>query len=148
LVSVFGKEVPVKALFDTNVILDWWLDRKPFSFESGYLLSSAESGEISGLLCATTLTTVHYILEKALGRTPARKTLSQLMDIFDIAAVNRAVLAQAQSSKIKDFEDAVLCCAAQEAGADAIITRNEKDFQQAPLRIMTPTEVIHALENI
>ena len=36
----------MKVLFDTNVILDVLLDRKPFSDTASYLFSEAENSEI------------------------------------------------------------------------------------------------------
>ena len=57
----------MKVLFDTNVVLDFLLDRKPFSAVAARLLARVERGEIEGLLGATTLTTIHYLLAKVIG---------------------------------------------------------------------------------
>jgi hypothetical protein len=50
------------------------------------------------------------------------------------------VLDAALASKSPDFEDAVLAEAAHQAGAQAIITRNLKDFAHSPVRAYTPTQ--------
>ena len=63
----------MKALFDTNVILDVLLDRVPFSNDASYLLTKVEQSEISGFVCATTLTTIHYLATKVLGSKAAGK---------------------------------------------------------------------------
>ncbi len=39
-----------------------------------------------------------------------------------------------------DFEDAVLAEAAHQSGAQAIITRNLKDFTRSPVRAYTPRQ--------
>jgi hypothetical protein len=62
--------------------------------------------------------------------------------LFDIAPVNRAVLAEALAGRIADFEDAVLYQSARLAGADAIVTRNQKDFKQASLLVLGPDELL------
>lgn len=130
----------MKVAVDTNVVLDVLLDRDPHAEDSAQILWAAESGAITALLCATTLTTIHYMTVKALGRTGAIAAINQLLAIFDVAAVNRQVLQIAATSKIRDYEDAVLAHAAEIAGATAIITRNPKDFAKSGLRIYTPRE--------
>ena len=42
----------MKVLFDTNIILDVLLDRKPFSEHASHLMSKVERSEINGFLCA------------------------------------------------------------------------------------------------
>ena len=44
------------------------------------------------------------------------------------------------TSNSPDFEDAVLAQAAHQAGAQAIITRNLKDFARSPVRAYTPRQ--------
>lgn len=130
----------MKVAVDTNVVLDVLLDREPQVEDSAQILWAAESGAIAALLCATTLTTIHYLTVKALGRAGAIAAIDQLLAICDVAAVNRQVLQIAATSKIRDYEDAVLAHAAEIAGATAIITRNPKDFAKSGLRIYTPRE--------
>ncbi len=51
----------MKILFDTNVVLDVLIDRKPFSLTASLLFSEVEKGRIEGFLCATTITTIYYL---------------------------------------------------------------------------------------
>ena len=54
----------MNVLFDTNVVLDVLLDRKPFSDSATILFSWAEEGKITGILGATTVTTIFYLATK------------------------------------------------------------------------------------
>ena len=63
----------MKVLFDTNVVLDVLLDREPFASVAAQLLSLADKGRIQGVLCATTVTTIHYLATKAVGRRQAAR---------------------------------------------------------------------------
>ena len=134
----------MKVAVDTNVVLDVLLDRDPHVEDSAQILWAAESGAITALLCATTITTIHYMTVKTLGRAGSIAAIDQLLAIFDVAAVNRKVLQVAATSKIRDYEDAVLAHAAELAGATAIITRNPKDFAKGGLRVYTPREWLAA----
>jgi len=58
----------MRVFFDTNIILDVLLDRKHFSENALYLMSKLERPEINDFLCATTITTIHYLLSKYLDK--------------------------------------------------------------------------------
>lgn len=130
------------AVVDTNVVLDVLLDRQPFAAASAAVFALAERSEIKGLLCATTLTTADYLLKQFISRTEARQTVSSLMRLFEVAPVNRPVLEQAVRSKVADFEDAVMDEAGLTAGAEAVITRNVKDFRHARLKVFDPEQFL------
>lgn len=138
----------MKTLFDTNIILDVLLDREPFSNDASYLLSKVEQSEIIGFICATTVTTIHYIVTKSLGSQAASHHIQSLLSLFSIASVNRVVLENAAASKFNDFEDAVLHEAACHAGAKYIVTRNIADFEHSKLPVFQPIEFINILSSL
>ena len=138
----------MNILFDTNVILDVMLDRPPFSEPASQLLSLVEWGEISGIICATTVTTIHYLATKILGKKESQKKIKDLITLFEIASVNRSVIEDALMSKFTDFEDAVIYQAAHHAGAGAIVTRDPKGFKQSELPVYSPIELIRILQTI
>lgn len=133
-------------MFDTNVVLDVLLARQPFVNAASELFGMVEHAQISGLLCATTITTVDYLLMQAMHRPGAHHALRKLLELFEIAPVNRAVLEEALNSKVTDFEDAVLAQAGRLAGAEVIITRNQKDFRHSSLRILGPDEFLSSFQ--
>jgi len=135
----------VKVLFDTNIILDLLLNRQPFADDAAQLISRVEQSEITGFLCATSVTTIHYLMAKALDNKRAVAHLRQLLSLFEIAPVNRAVIEKALESGFSDYEDAVIDQAASHAGAQYIITRNIKDFKNASVPAYTPTGFIQVL---
>ena len=136
----------MKALVDTNVVLDVLLARTQFASEATRVFSLVEESEIEASLCATTLTTIGYLLKQSLPRVQATQAIRGLLKLFEIAPVNRSVLERAIESKIADFEDAVLEQAACLIGADAIITRNTKDFRKSAIRAVDPIEFLSALD--
>ena len=127
-------------MLDTNVVLDVLLDRTAFVDQSSQILDLVERGAVTGLLCATTITTLAYLAGKSVGKQQATKQIRRLLSLFEVAPVTRAVLDAALASKAPDFEDAVLAEAALQAGAHAIITRNLRDFAHSPVRAHTPAQ--------
>ncbi|MBN1450462.1 MAG: PIN domain-containing protein [Anaerolineales bacterium] len=138
----------MNVLFDTNVVLDVLLDRVPFSEAASQLFAYVEYQRITGYLCSTTVTTVHYLASKGLGASRAKDEIRKLLHLFRIAPVDKRVLAAAAENDFTDFEDGVLYEAARHAGADSIVTRNEQDFTSAKLTIYPPPELVNMLRSM
>jgi predicted nucleic acid-binding protein len=138
----------MNILFDTNIVLDVMLDRAPFSEPASHLLSLVERGDITGFICATTVTTIHYLATKVLGKDQARNQIENLITLFDIASVNRTVIEDALKSKFSDFEDSVIYQSSRHVGAEAIVTRDTKGFKKSKLPVYSPTEMLKILEAI
>lgn len=132
----------MSLLFDTNVVLDVLLAREPFVHDSAQAMALVERGEVRGTLCVTTITTLFYLCQRALDARQARFQFSALLNLFDIAPVNRLVLSSALATPFADYEDAVLHAAARHAGCSGILTRNPRDFGSASLPVYTPGEFL------
>jgi len=136
----------VNVLFDTNVILDLMLDREPFAEPAARLLDLVERGDVTGWVCATTVTTIHYLATKALVPDRAIRHLENLMKLFHMAIVNRAVLEDALKSGFPDFEDGVVLHAARHAGAQAVVTRDTKGFERSDIPVYSPWEILNIIK--
>ena len=137
----------MKILFDTNVILDVMLLREPFLKSSALLLAEVERKNLEGYVCSTTVTTIHYLVEKVTGRKAALSQIANVLKIFQVAKVDKLCLESALRSKIVDYEDAVLDESAYRAGLDGIVTRNEKDFKQSKLNVYNPEELLKIVKS-
>jgi len=131
----------LKALFDTNVVLDLLLDREPFSRDAARCFSRVEVGEIEGWLCASTVTALYYLIRKSAGARKARESITLLLSLFEIAPVNKIALEGALQLSFKDFEDAVLHEVARLINADVIVTRNTVDFKHSSILVRLPSEL-------
>jgi predicted nucleic acid-binding protein len=131
----------LKILFDTNIVLDLLMDRMPFSDAAAELFSKVEDGTIIGYLCGTTITTVYYLAAKALGSATAKEEIKKMMSLFEVAPVNRHVLESALVADFCDFEDSVIHEAACHVGAEAIVTRNQKDYKKSRIPVYTSEEM-------
>jgi predicted nucleic acid-binding protein len=136
----------LRLLFDTNVVLDVMLNREPHAESSAEVLSRVEAGDLTGCICATTVTTIHYLAARALGAERSLSEVRKLFSLFEIAPVNRAVLETALDLGFTDYEDAVLHEAARQVSAQGIVTRNSRHFKKAALPIYTPEQLSRALE--
>jgi len=135
----------VNALIDANVIVDVLVRRESFFADSSRVLDRAERGEFTAWLCATTITTVFYLVRRHLGAKETIERLEDLTSICSTGAVNQAVIDSALRSGFDDFEDAVLNHTALTVGADCIVTRNPGDFRRSSLLVYTPSQFLASL---
>ena len=134
-----------RLLFDTNVVLDVLLDRQPYVEASAAAWAAVEAGIAEGMLAAHAATTIHYLVRKEMGAMKTRRIVSALLRVFDVAAVNGAVVQEALELPFSDFEDAVTAAAARLAGCQYIVTRDPKGFRASPVRSLTPEAVMPLL---
>ncbi|MEB3883804.1 PIN domain-containing protein [Lyngbya sp. CCY1209] len=124
----------MKVLIDTNIVLDFLLERAPFLEDAELLFQSIDSGRVVGYVTATTLTDIFYIARRHTGSIEkARQALSEILTAMELCPVNRAVVESAFNSDVADFEDAIqiACAAVQEL--DAIVTRDTQGFVNSPV---------------
>ena len=134
-----------KVLFDTNVILDVLLDRKPHITASSAAWAAIENGNSRGLLAAHAVTTIHYLVQKELGGVKAKRIVSAILRVFGVAPVDSTVIQEALQLPFSDFEDAVTAAAARSAGCECIVTRDPKGFRGSPVRSFTPEAAVPLL---
>jgi len=135
----------LRVLFDTHIILDVLLNRKKFVELSSNLVDMVVNKNIEGYLCATTITTLDYLIAKAVNRKQANLEIKKLLTIFNIADVNSTVLELSVNSAFTDFEDAVQYYSGECCKVDSLVTRNAKDYKNTNLPIYTPDELLGIL---
>jgi predicted nucleic acid-binding protein len=136
----------IRALLDTNIILDALFAREPFGGQAAAIWKAHEDEHFTGYLCAITPVNVFYIARKEGQRKQAQRMMNDLMNTFEISPINRDVLRSALQLEMKDFEDAVQIASALADGLDFIVTRNVKDFANSPIRAITPMEFMKELQ--
>lgn len=130
-----------RILFDTNVILDVLLDRRPFAEASAAVWAAAETGVAEGMLAAHAITTIHYLVRREKGNAQAKRTAAAILRVFKVASVDGAVIQEALQLPFADFEDAVTAAAARSADCDYVVTRDPKGFRGSPVHPLPPEAV-------
>lgn len=135
-----------RILIDSDVILDFFFDRKPFSEYATQIISMCESKKIKGFLTPVIYSNVYYLLRQTAKHEKVIEKLKQLIEITDVLIMDREVIKKALNSSFKDFEDSLQNYAAVNDGKiDIIITRNLKDYKHSELGVFTPETYIKSL---
>lgn len=133
---------PVRVLIDTNVVLDWLLDRKPWSDEAQPLWNARDAGLAVAYLPASVLTDIFYIIRRQAGIPSAFVAVDRVLAAFGLFAVDAPLLQQARALPGNDFEDNVQIACATNARLDLIVTRNPTDFHSSPIPVIEPPRII------
>ena len=132
----------MKILLDTNIVLDLLLEREPFCNDAKDIFTMIESNKISGFLCATSITTIYYLINKSVEKSKADEIVEQLLQLFNIADVNKNILIKSLKNNGKDFEDSVIYTSAEYFNIDMVITRDKKGFKQSNIKVLKPNDFI------
>jgi predicted nucleic acid-binding protein len=135
----------IRALLDTNVILDALLAREPVGGQVRAVWEAHEDGHFTGYICAITPPTVFYVARKAVGKSQAFKMTGDLAETFEVCAVDRGILQSAMRLEMPDFEDAIQSASALAAGLDFVITSDLKDYKKSPVKAISPVEFMKQL---
>ena len=136
------------VFIDTDVIVDFLTDRKPFSLESAKIFSLIDQKKIKGCVSSLSFSNLYYVLRKFGTHKKVISSLQELSDMVDILKVDSDIVKSALTSDFKDFEDSIQYFAAQEhKKVDCIITRNIKDYKDSSLPVMTPETFLVTFEN-
>ncbi len=133
----------MNVLLDTNVLLDFVLEREPFVKDAEKVFQVAKHHSIQLFMSATTITDVFYIARKEKGKEQTLAFIEDLLQCVEVASVDKAVILHALHAELPDFEDAVQEGAAKQAAISTIITRNEADFKHSDLDIYHPEAFVN-----
>ena len=131
-----------RIFLDTDVILDFLLDRDDFSEASVYLLTLGDMGKITLFSSGLVFSNCYYILRKISSHAKTIDALQSLGSCIQFTTIDHQVVQDALHSSFKDFEDALQNSSATLSGLKVLITRNGKDYKKSNLSVMTPEEYI------
>lgn len=127
-----------RLYFDTNVLLDHLLDRRPFADNAAVLWSMAERREATGLVAALSFNFVYYIVRHEADERAARRAIKGMRDVFQIVEVDSQIIHQAMNSTFADFEDAIQHACAVRSKATHLLTRDLAGFRRSEVPVVSP----------
>ena len=133
----------MNIFLDTDVIIDYITDRKPFSDKAEKVFALIENKKIKGYASSLCFSNLYYLLHRRMSKEKSIAVLKTLSGILNIIKVDEDAIIHALNSKFRDFEDAIQYYSASDnKSIQLIVTRNTKDYKHADLPIMTPDTLI------
>lgn len=126
-------------LIDSDVLLDYFFDRTPFSDSAATILTLCQSGKIKGFVTPVIVSNIYYLLKKTASKQKVKGKLKQLLVFIEILSMDQNIVYHSLESDFSDFEDALQNFSALANGTiDIIVTRNIKDYKLSQLSVLTP----------
>lgn len=134
----------LRCFFDTDVLLDVVLRRPEFVDHSAHTLLLAEQRVVDGYTSALVMANVFYIAGRALDIPAAHAALRNIRLILDLLPIGAHEVDRAfqRYERHPDWEDQLQYAAAEYAGLEYLLTRNVGDFPSAPVRPMSPVDLL------
>ena len=133
---------------DTNVLIDYLINREPFGQDAVELMEAGSSGEARFYVASLSFTNIEYVTRRLTTATHARLLLNRLAPMVEILAVDAAIIHQTLDSDFTDFEDGIqYFTALTESAIVAIITRDPKGFRRSSLPVLSVADALIELDN-
>jgi predicted nucleic acid-binding protein len=124
---------------DTDVIIDFLIDREPHSREAAIIFTLIEQKKLKGYVSSLTFSNLYYVLRKIESHNKVIAKLDSISRLLTILKVDQQIIKLAIASEFPDFEDSIQYnCALDYKKIDVLITRNIKDYKGSQIPVMTP----------
>ena len=134
--SVYRKR---RIFLDTNVILDFFLEREPFYYDALKLWAACEEGAVDGYVSALTINNVHYIAQRIKNPTTAMIAVRGILDVFNVVPLDKELLRRAADLHDRDYEDDIQLQSAVKAGCSHLLTRDPTHVHAKAIAIVPPS---------
>lgn len=132
-----------KILIDTNVLLDYLLEREPYFENAKQVVISCVEGKVKGCIAAHSIPNMFFILRKDFTAKERREILTNLCSIFDVEGIDKSKLLSGLSNEdFSDFEDCLQMECAKAYEAEYIVTRNVTDYATSEIKAIEPEEYL------
>ena len=132
-----------KILIDTNILLDYLLEREPFFENAKEVILTCTEGNTKGCIAAHSISNIFFILRRDYDAKERREVLKNLCMIFDVEGIDKTkLLLGLENEDFSDFEDCLQMECAKSYGAEYIVTRNVSDYSVSDIKAILPSEYL------
>ena len=127
-----------KIFVDANILVDFF-DKNAEEHHISVLVMNLLLNEYKVLVTPTSFAITYYLaLKNMVERGKANYHIKAVFSAFSFVKEDQGVMNKVLKSKFDDLEDALQYFAAEDAGADCIVTKNFHDFYLARIPVMHP----------
>ena len=136
------------VFIDTDVIIDFLIDREPHSREAAIIFTLIEQKKLKGYVSSLTFSNLYYVLRKVESHNKVITKLDSISRLLTILKVDQQTIKDSIASGFQDFEDSIQYnCAIDFKKIDVLITRNTKDYKNPEIPVMTPADYLKTVSS-
>ncbi len=136
----------MNLFLDTNVLIDLIDKREPFYNDIAIIASLADNKELKLASSSLSFVNAVYVISRNIEEKLVLDALKKFRIICDVSNIDEIVIDKSLISNFNDFEDAVQYFSALHHKSEIILTRNKKDFKNAEIPTMTPSEFLASIK--
>ena len=133
----------MRVLVDTNVIIDWLLNRVKNGKDAETAMRYIIAGNAEGYVTSHSLTDLYFCIRKEFSKQDRQKLLRFIVSKFHIISENeidfKTVLLE---EDLADLEDSLQMQCAKKENLDYIITENIRDFMNSSVKVLSTNDFL------
>ena len=133
----------MKVFLDTNVILDFYDSSRGHYMPSAVIFDLAFKHKIQIVVCAQSFITAFYLLRKVYDKGELYRSMRNLYKLCEVSPVDAHIIESALNLEGYDFEDACQYYSNSVSGADVILTRDRRGFEEFDIRHITAEDFLN-----
>ena len=143
----------MKALLDTNVVIDVLQHREPWFADGAFIFRAVANKLFIGCLTSKQIADLHFFSRKQFKGEEnvdekARQIIGKLLQLFEIVDTLGTDCQNAFAIDNGDYEDAIMIASARRAGIDFIVTRNPDHFSDSRISVYSPPDFVELLKRL
>lgn len=137
----------MKLFLDTNVLIDFILERPLFYQPAAMVISYAAERKIEVCVSALSVVTANFICVDRckMPLDVYRRKMDFLRKVIEICSIDSSDINSSYDAKWKDFEDGVQYFSATRVKVDYLVTRNVKDFEESDTKVISTDQACELL---
>ena len=132
----------MKVFLDTNVVIDFLVERPSFYQDAACIFELWRKKRISLSASVLTMVNCSYILRKAYSKDVMLDKVKWLSSVLCLTSIEKETILNALQHEGSDFEDSVQYFSALPYQPDVILTRDKNGFSGSEIPVMTPAEFL------
>ena len=136
----------MKLFLDTNVLIDYYTSRQPYRQFCMKLLAMQIFEDVELWASAKSFTDVFYVGRKFVDPHALQQAFLDSAEFLNVCSLDAHDIEVAAEKQWLDFEDCTVAVCAQKVGADLLITRDVKGFEESPVDPISPEDFFTYLE--
>ena len=137
----------MRAILDTNVVVDVLQRREPWFQDGDVIFRAIANKQVTGCLTAKQIADLYFFSRKQFKGEEnvdarARQVVGKILSLFELIDTLGIDCQNALGVNNGDYEDATLIESAARAGVEYIVTRNPAHYKTSSVQVYSPAEFV------
>jgi len=130
----------MKALLDTNVLIDYFAKREPYYQDAFMLRVMHEFGDVELWSSIQSYSDIAYVLRNETNSAELQNAFVSSLSFMHVCSLDQDNLVAACGEKWPDFEDCLIEQCSRKIKAEFILTRDAEGFAKSDVTVLSPKE--------